>query len=233
MRERRARSLQRAAAAALAWAPLLALGALVARALRTLPTDEDAGLADAALDSLALSGLEHPVTAVLMSYRAYDTLLEIAVLFLAMLGVWSLARAPSLPAAPPGLVLQFLNQLLVPFLLLFAGFLLWAGSRAPGGAFQAGAVLAAAGVLVTLSGTATPRVPHALHRVLLLLGLGAFLVTGVVTAAAGGGFLALRAPAAKAVILAIEAAASLSIGLGLLAIFRGGRPRAGAGGEAP
>src|SRR5690242_11443125 len=33
------------------------------------------------------SGVEHPVTAVLLNFRGYDTLLEVAVLLLALLGV--------------------------------------------------------------------------------------------------------------------------------------------------
>ncbi len=40
---------------------------------------------------LAATGLGNPVTAVLMAYRAIDTLLETVVLLLALVGVWSLA----------------------------------------------------------------------------------------------------------------------------------------------
>jgi multisubunit Na+/H+ antiporter MnhB subunit len=207
----------------LLWGLLLVFGALVAIAVWSLPAD-GGGLADAALRELDRSGVEHPVTAVLLSYRAYDTLLEVAVLFLALLGVWSAAVMPRRPSAAPGLVLEFLNQLLVPFLILFAGYLLWAGSKEPGGAFQAGAVLAAAGVLVTLSGKALPDVPRPLHRVLLMLGLAAFVAGGVGALVAGNAFLEFRPPAAKGLILAIEAAAAISIGLSLLAIFKGGRP---------
>ena len=38
---------------------------------------------------LAESGVSHPVTAVLLNYRGYDTLLEIAVLLLALLVILS------------------------------------------------------------------------------------------------------------------------------------------------
>ena len=41
---------------------------------------------------------------------------------------------------------------LVPLLLVTAGYLLWAGAQQPGGAFQAGALLASASVLLRLSG---------------------------------------------------------------------------------
>src|SRR5690606_10021768 len=109
---------------------------------------------------------------------------------------------------------------------LFAGYLLWAGGQEPGGAFQAGAVLAAAGVLAALSGTALPSVPAVTHRLLLLAGIAAFTSAGVAVMALGDAFLEFSPPAAKGLILGIEAAASISIGLGLVAIFRGGRPAA-------
>src|SRR5262249_4651035 len=48
-------------------------------------------LAPQAMAKIAATGLGNPVTAVLMAYRAIDTLLEVVVLLLALVGVWSLA----------------------------------------------------------------------------------------------------------------------------------------------
>ena len=48
-------------------------------------------LAPQAAANMAATGLGNPVTAVLMAYRAIDTLLETVVLLLALLGIWSLA----------------------------------------------------------------------------------------------------------------------------------------------
>ena len=45
------------------------------------------------------SGVEHPVTAVLLNFRGYDTLLEVAVLLLALLGMWA-ARGTEAPRGP-------------------------------------------------------------------------------------------------------------------------------------
>lgn len=208
----------------LLWSALAALAVLLGAAVLSLPGG--GGLAEQALAGLDRTGVSHPVTAVLMNYRAYDTLLEIAVLFLAMLGVWSMAEMPQRPASRPGLVLEFLNQILVPFLILFAGYLIWAGAHQPGGAFQAGAVLAGAGVLVTLSKMPLPALPLAVYRLLLILGLATFVVIGVAVQIGGGRFLELQPPAAKVLILVIEIAAGISIGLCLAAIFRGGRPHA-------
>ena len=39
------------------------------------------------------SGVRNPVTAVLLNFRGYDTLLEMGVLLVALLGVWSLGTA--------------------------------------------------------------------------------------------------------------------------------------------
>ena len=48
-------------------------------------------LAPQAAANIAATGLGNPVTAVLMAYRAIDTLLETVVLLLALVGIWSLA----------------------------------------------------------------------------------------------------------------------------------------------
>jgi hypothetical protein len=84
------------------------------------------------------------VTAVLLNFRGYDTLLEIAVLTSALVGVWALGPAPRIKETTPSPVLLGMNSVLIPLAPMICAYLLWAGARAPGGAFQAGAVLAAA-----------------------------------------------------------------------------------------
>ena len=96
--------------------------------------------------------MRNPVTAVLLNFRGYDTLLEMVVLLVALLGVWALGGRSLRPEAAPGPVLDTLVRLLVPVLILVAAYLLWVGAHAPGGAFQAGSVLGAAGVLLLLAG---------------------------------------------------------------------------------
>ena len=98
------------------------------------------------------SGVGNPVTAVLINFRAYDTLLETAVLLVAMLGVWSLGREPDFKPVSPGPILDILVRIMVPLLVLIAAYLLWRGAQAPGGAFQAGSVLGSAGVILLLAG---------------------------------------------------------------------------------
>ena len=53
-------------------------------ALSSSPT----GLEEQVATHLDTSGVGNPVTAVLLNFRGYDTLLEMAVLLVALLGVW-------------------------------------------------------------------------------------------------------------------------------------------------
>lgn len=185
-----------------------------------------------ALARLGETGVDNPVTAVLLNYRGYDTLLEMAVLLLALLGVWTVAdrerqwavRRPGTddPDATP--MLGALLSVLVPLIVLVAGYLLWAGSRWPGGAFQAGAVLAAGGVLLCLSGRLTPlnATPPA-QRALLLSGIAVFALAGLGALAAGYPALTLPVALASGLIYLIESALMVAIALTLVLLFAAAR----------
>jgi multisubunit Na+/H+ antiporter MnhB subunit len=170
--------------------------------------------------NLAHSGVEHPVTAVLLNFRGWDTLLEVAVLLLALLTLLTLSggEAPALVDATDPL-LQGLARQALPLIVLTAGYLLWAGAHRPGGAFQAGAVLAAGAVLLQLAGLLPAWVgPRRLLRLGLVLGFLVFL--GVAAALLGEGAM-LRYPPALAggLILLVEAGLTLSLGLILAGLF--------------
>lgn len=201
------------------------LGLLLAWAFLTaLLGYEGERLAEIALARVPDSGVSNPVTAVLLNFRAYDTLLELAVLLAALLGIWSLGPA-SLPYGAPEPVLARLVGWVVPLLVLSAGYLLWVGGHAPGGAFQAGALLGAAGVMLRLAGYASAGLPRRhLQPVLMAGGLLAFVAVGLIQTALGLGFLTYAPASAKWVILLIETAATLAIGATLAAAFVGGDP---------
>jgi multisubunit Na+/H+ antiporter MnhB subunit len=115
--------------------------------------------------------------------------------------------------------------LLIPILVLMASYLLWVGASAPGGAFQAGSVLAAAGVLLILTGWQLNEKLQGLPlRFALVAGLSIFMAVGVVLMLFGRRFLEYPPSVAAAWILLIEAAATVSIGITLVALFSGGRP---------
>ncbi|MBK7050214.1 MAG: Na(+)/H(+) antiporter subunit B [Rhodoferax sp.] len=169
---------------------------------------------------LANSGVTHPVTAVLLNYRGYDTLLEIAVLLLALLAI--LAVAGDAPAAPPRAahpVLQTLARLAAPLMVVVAVYLLWAGAFRPGGAFQAGAVLAAAAVLLHLVGLLPgwSRPPLRL-RVGMAAGFALFLAVaaGLLTQ---GALLQYPPAWAGVLILLIESGLTVSLALILAGLF--------------
>lgn len=205
---------------------LLGMFAALAWVVLGLPP-HSAGLQPQVAAQMAVSGVDHPVTAVLLNFRGYDTLLEMAVLLLACLGVWSLSPAVPLTDEAPGSLLAALPRQLVPLMVLMAGYLLWRGATGPGGAFQAGAVLGAAGVLLLLAGWRLPvRWQGWRLRLLLIAGVGMFVLVALAVVPASGVLLGYPLPAAGTLILLIEAVAALSIGVTLVALFLGGEPGA-------
>ena len=204
---------------------LVALAGLLAWAILSLPFD-GTSLRAQVFANIGSSGVSNPVTAVLLNFRGYDTLLEIVVLFLAALGVWSLGivQLPD-PLHPAGLFLLALLRILLPAMVLTAGYLLWAGAHAPGGAFQAGAVLGGAGILLLLTEV---RFASAIVRWPLrtALSAGILVFTGVAlgSMALGGRLLEYPPHWAGVLILVVEIAATLSIGVTLTVLFIGGRP---------
>ncbi len=194
-------------------------------ALLTLP-ETAPGLGGWVSENLEFSGVSNPVTAVLLNFRGYDTLLEMSVLLLALLGIWSLGGITEQHESIPGPVLNMLSRLLIPLLIMAAGYLLWVGADAPGGAFQGGSVLGAAGVLMLLLGwrlgTGIAGLPL---RIILVSGLAIFISTGMILILLGRQFLEYPPEFSGALIMLIEAAATLSIGITLAALFLGGRPQ--------
>ena len=201
----------------------LGFGALLVRAVVAIP-EEHPGLAPVVADRLAESGVTNAVTAVLLNFRGYDTLLEIAVLVLATIGVLAVAGshpsvwAPVAEEADP--VLSALARLLAPVMVLVSGYLLWAGEAAPGGAFQAGAVLGAAGVLLALSGYARPAwVSRFALRVVIAIGFIVFLGIAVGAMLTGGALLEYPPDYAKVLMLVVETWLTVSIGAILVSLF--------------
>jgi len=203
---------------------LLALVLGLSYAVLSLP-DQAAGLQKIAADKIEASGVSNPVTAVLLNFRGYDTLLETVVLLVALLGVWSLGGTDLRREIAPGPVLDTLARLLVPVLILVAAYLLWIGAHAPGGAFQAGAVLGAAGVLLLLAGW-RPRAALMAWPVRLVIVAGPAVFMAMAALLYGLEGQLLEYPPAKAgtLILVLETVATVSIGATLAALFLGCRP---------
>lgn len=104
-------------------------------------------------------GIPNTVTSVLASYRGYDTLGELTVIFTA--GVAVLLILSYIPRHDPDFerttllladyrVLRTVSHVLLPFIFLFALYVQFHGDYGPGGGFQAGVIFASAFVLYGL-----------------------------------------------------------------------------------
>ena len=188
-------------------------------------------LATQAAANIAATGLQNPVTAVLMAYRAIDTLLEVVVLLLVLLGMWSLAPDHLWSGLPrrsglsdPDGLLTFVAQLLVPVGILVGIHIFWIGSVTPGGEFQGATILAAMWILASVAGLVdAPATNRRWLRLLLVAGPAVFLAIGLAGFAIAGSFLAYPASYAKLLILTIEIPVTLSIAA-MLALLVAGPP---------
>lgn len=205
-----------------------AIGLALGWAVWSLPPPA-VSLREVVQTELPHSGVQSTVTAVLLNFRGYDTLLEIGVLLVALLGAWSFrspwGRRRVLRPPAPGPLLVALVRLLVPAMVLIATYLVWLGAHAPGGAFQGGAVLGAAGVLLLLLDIPLAARLHGwLLRLLPALGFTVFLAVAVGVMAVGGRLLEYPAGWAKSLIVLVEGTLTLSIGMILIALFAGEPP---------
>ncbi|MEM8852571.1 MAG: hydrogenase subunit MbhD domain-containing protein [Pseudomonadota bacterium] len=208
------------------------VAAVVAYALTGLDPD-GGGLTETVAADLDRSGVQNPVTAVLLNFRGYDTLLESIVLLVVLVGVWSLAQdrhwggAPGLAqhARPDGVLATFARAL-PPIGLLIGVYVVWVGTSEPGGAFQGATILAAVWLLAAMAGlTDAPSVTRRSVRVIVIAGPALFLAIGTVGALAGT-FLALPPDHAKRLIQVIEAGLTISIAATLALLVLGFPQRA-------
>lgn len=178
------------------------------------------------------------VTAVLGSFRGYDTLGEVFVVFAACIGVLFI-----LGVRPPRetlkvndvnnglrhhLIPQVVGRQLVPFIVLFGLYVQFHGEYGPGGGFQAGAIIATGIILYALLEGETKALQAVPRRVLLGMVVGGALLygaVGVVCMLMGGVFLDYSVLAADPVfgqqlgILIIEAGVGMAVCGALLSIF--------------
>ncbi|MBC9726333.1 DUF4040 domain-containing protein [Streptomyces sp. TRM68367] len=146
-------------------------------------------------------GIPNTVTSVLASYRGLDTLGELVVVFTAGLAVLSLLGPLARPeqVRPPSdfhladyRVIRVVTGTLMPFILLFALYVLFHGDYGPGGGFQAGVIFASGFVLYGLVfglDKAQQVVPRAALWLLISLGLLVYVGLGLTTMLLGGAFL--------------------------------------------
>jgi multicomponent Na+:H+ antiporter subunit B len=191
-------------------------------------------------------GIPNTVTSVLASYRGLDTLGELVVVFTAGIAVISLLGPFARPEQTrPGAdfhladyrVIRVVSGALMPFILLFALYVLFHGEYGPGGGFQAGVIFASGFVLYGLVfglDRAQRVVPRAALWSLVSLGVLAYLGLGVATMLLGGSFLDFDAlhpgdpeNGQHLGILLVETAIGVTVATVMTAIFFGFASRGG------
>jgi multicomponent Na+:H+ antiporter subunit B len=175
------------------------------------------------------------VTAVLASFRGYDTLGEVFVVFTAGIGVlFLLAHYPHKPPHKPHeglrhyMIQRLVGRTVVPFILLFGFYVQFHGDFGPGGGFQAGALIAAAIILYALlDGTdrAKEIIPPWLLKGMVAGGALLYGGVGIASMLLGGNFLDYSVLSSDPVagqhlgILIIELGVGITVTGVLLSIF--------------
>ncbi|OED36484.1 cation:proton antiporter [Chromatiales bacterium (ex Bugula neritina AB1)] len=151
-------------------------------------------------------GPPNVVTSVLASYRGYDTLGEVGVVFTAFIGVFLLLGAGTRKSgverpAPTKygeesmrqkIVLREVSDLVIAPVLVFALYVQWHGDFGPGGGFQAGVIFASGIILYALIYGIVPAqqlLPPRKLAYLPAVGLLLYAGVGVVSMLKGGEFL--------------------------------------------
>lgn len=173
------------------------------------------------------------VTAIVVSYRGFDTLGEVAVLFTATAGVGALlARGRSglnekkRDRRPATEILQTAAGLLSGLLVMFGVYIFMHGHLTPGGGFQGGVVIATA-VLLNLLSSPESRLAHGVMTAVESLSGAAYVALGLLGVFLAWGFLDPRilpvgtigALASAGAIPLIYSAIGLKVGAELSAVL--------------
>lgn len=185
--------------------------------------------------------IPNAVTAVLGTFRGYDTLGEVFVVFTAGIGVLFLLSAgtgrrreePEQLSEPSQglrhyLVPRVVGRMLIPFIFLFGLYVQFHGEYGPGGGFQAGAILAAAVILYALlegESQALRALPMSVLKWLVAGGALLYGAVGVAGMLLGGNFLDYSVLASDPVagqqigIILIELGVGITVTGVLLCVF--------------
>ena len=138
------------------------------------------------------TGAVNIVTSVVVSYRGFDTLGEVTVLFIAAIGLGAVLTASTeremRKTQPASLVLYTGCRLLFPLILIFGTYIFIHGHLTPGGGFQGGAVIASGFLLIYL-GCRERRISRTASNLAESLGGLTFVVIGLLGLVFGSYFL--------------------------------------------
>jgi multicomponent Na+:H+ antiporter subunit B len=178
------------------------------------------------------------VTAVLADYRAFDTMFETAVVFIAMLGIFMLLKkddevAPPAVVANNSLITRVAARFMTPFIQLFGLYVVAHGHHSPGGGFQGGVILGAGLILLAMThgmSFVKPFLPIPRMVLLAVVGVLIFAGWGLVPVVFGHAFLdysawAVLLPytgeimARSHSMLAVEIGVALTVMCGMYGIY--------------
>ena len=177
------------------------------------------------------------VTAVLGSFRGYDTLGEVFVVFAACIGVLFILGVkpsegsmydPEASGLRHHMIPQVVGRLLIPFIVLFGLYVQFHGEYGPGGGFQAGALIASGIILYALlegEAAALRALPRSVLMGLVVGGATLYGGVGILCMLMGGNFLEYSVLSDDPVsgqqmgILAIEAGVGMAVCGALLSIY--------------
>jgi len=153
-------------------------------------------------NSMQEIGIPNIVTSILASYRGYDTLGEVTVIFTAGIGVLTLLMRlnqstreieQNTPAAlHKHLILRVITKMLIPVILLFALYVQFHGDYGPGGGFQAGIIFSSGFILYAMIfglNAALQVINLNLLRLLAAVGVLLYGSVGIVSMLNHGSFL--------------------------------------------
>jgi len=190
----------------------------------------------------ALIDIPKVVTAILASFRGYDTLGEVLVVFTAGIGVLSVLSfrprrrqklsgermADAIRGVQHHATLRVVGKLIIPVLMLFGLLVQFHGEYSPGGGFSAGALFAAAVMLYGIlegADRSSEAMPQPWMLPLAALGASLYTGVGIVCMFLGGRFLEYGVLAVDPVagqqlgILLVEFGVGLTVTAVLIAIF--------------
>ena len=176
------------------------------------------------------TGAANAVTSVVVGYRAFDTLGEVTVLFVAALGLGAVVAASGAKGRrrnvePASLVLRSGARILFPLIILFGVYVFAHGHLTPGGGFQGGAVIASAFLLLYL-GDRDRRISKVRRTAAESLSGVAFVIIGLLGLTVGGHYLlnfipkgALNTLFSAGIIPLIYVAVGLKVGAELTGVI--------------
>ena len=145
---------------------------------------------DRAIDE---TGASNVVASVVITYRGFDTLGEVTVLFVAAIGLAALLYTekrgqPRREVESASLIVFTGCRFLFPLILLFGAYIFVHGHLTPGGGFQGGAIVASGFLLIYLGCRGRMLSAGRLSALESLSGL-LFVVIGLIGLSVGGSFL--------------------------------------------